>query len=205
MASQVGAEPPFPVSELTMTICYRGIPERIWSSEHSDHGRDMPQQWVMESADPRFVGSGGDIVNWNINITTMTGVSWGTYELLNDNAVDGWQGKWQGKLRPSDPLIIKDDGIPVWLFEGRGEGHGFGAYEGLQEHFEVHQTVSLYPTEAAALLEVPCVTGNTLDGQVYVMQNHIPLLSPVRPNNEQTVVAQGATCQRFRGKGFNPG
>jgi hypothetical protein len=175
-AGQARAEPKFPVSQLTMTICSRGIPEKMWFDEHkhTGHGRNMLQQWVMESSDLRFVGSGYDIVNWNLNLTTMNGVSWGDYELYNSNGVDGWIGKWQGKLSPITPPVYTADGMLIWLFEGRGEGHGFGRYKGLQEHFEVHQSVSVYPTVEEALDEALCVTGATLDGQVYVMQNDIP-------------------------------
>ena len=170
-AGQAGAEPKFPVSQLTMTICSRGAPEKMWSGDQTNHGRNMPQQWVMESSDPHFVGSGNDIVNWNINLLTMRGVSWGDYVLYNANGVDGWIGKWQGELYPTS--IIKADGMQIWLFDGRGQGHGFGQYQGLQEHFEVHQSVSVYPEDAVPD-EIPCVTGTTLDGQLYVMQNDIP-------------------------------
>jgi len=172
VSGQAVAKPQFPVSDLTMTICSRGAPEKMWFEEHTGHGRNMPQQWVMESSDPRFVGTGGDIVNWNINLSAMEGGSWGDYVLYNANGIDGWAGKWQGKLLPSS--IFGADGMTIWAFEGRGQGHGFGKYHGLQEHFDVHQSILVYPTVEAALQEVPCVTGATLDGQVYVMQNDIP-------------------------------
>jgi len=173
-AGQTTADPQFPISQLTMTICSRGVPAKIWSTDVTNHGRDMVQQWEMESDDPRFVGSGYDIVNWNINLMTMSGVSWGDYELRNANGLDGWIGKWQGQLQPTDPPVFGADGMTVWLFEGRGQGHGLGQYDGLQEHFDVHQSVTVYPTEEDALQHAPCVTGATLDGQVFVMRNEIP-------------------------------
>jgi hypothetical protein len=143
----------------------------MWFDEHTGHGRNMPQQWVMESSDPRFVGEGRDIVNWNLNFTTSKGVSWGDYELHSSNGVGGWIGKWQGELNPSS--IITADGMPIWLFDGRGVGHGTGNYHGLQEHFDVRQSVLVYPSISDIPEEIPCVTGATLDGQVYVMQNAI--------------------------------
>lgn len=173
-AGRTEAEPQFPISQLTMTICSREAPAKMWFTDNTGHGRNMPQHWLMESADPRFVGSGYDFVNWNINLRTMMGVSWGDYELRNANGIDGWAGKWQGQLHPTDPPIIGADGMTIWLFEGRGQGHGFGAYFGLQEHFDVHQTVTVYATADEALENAPCVTGATLDDQVFVMQNHIP-------------------------------
>ncbi len=172
-AGQAGADPQFPVSQLTLTICYRGAPEKMWFDEHTGHGRNLPHEWVMESADPRFVGNGHESVNWNINFTTLKGVSWGDYELNNANGIDGWSGRWQGELYPASPEIITADGMPVWLFDGRGQGHGFGEYHGLQEHFDVHQSVFVFPTLEDALEVVPCVTGGTIDGQVYVLQNAI--------------------------------
>ncbi|MGW8180541.1 MAG: hypothetical protein ACWGQW_17550, partial [bacterium] len=156
-AGQTEAEPQFPVSQLTMTICSREAPAKIWSTDDTSHGRDMFQLWQMESDDPRFVGSGHDIVNWNIDFASMKGVSWGDYGLLNSNGVGGWSGKWQGRLYPASPPIIGADGMNMWLFEGRGQGHGFGAYFGLQEHFDVHQSVTVYATAEEALQNAPCI------------------------------------------------
>lgn len=189
-AGQAGAEPPFPISQLTMTICERGAPEKMWFTEDTGHGRNMPQQWVMDSEDPRFVGTGYDIVNWNLNLVTNAGVSWGDYELLNSTGVDGWIGKWQGKLYPANPPVIGADGMGIWLFEGRGQGHGYGQYDGLQEHFDVHMSVSVYPNVAEALDHAPCVTGATLDGQVFVMTNHINAFVTGSPEQQEAAVCR---------------
>jgi hypothetical protein len=174
VTGQAQADPQFPLSQLTMTICVREAPAEMWFNQRTSHGRNMLQHWVMASSDPRFVGSGYDVVNWNINYVSMKGVSWGHYELRNSNGTDGWMGDWQGKLSPSNPPIVGADGMTIWLFEGRGQGQGFGEYEGLHEHFDVHQKVTVYPSTEDALEEVPCVTGTTIDGQVFVMQNIIP-------------------------------
>ncbi len=164
-------EPQFPVSRLTRTICFRGALEKMWFDDHTGHGRNMPQQWVMESSDLRFVGGGYDTVNWNLKFTTMKGVSWEDYELYNSNGIGGWIGKWLGELYPTSVMTV--DGMPIWLFDGRGQGHGIGKYHGLQEHFDVHQSVLVYTSVGDVPEDIPCVTGATLDGQVYVMQNDI--------------------------------
>ena len=166
---QSAAGPKFPVTETKQTICFRGLPDRIWLDEHTGHGRDMHQDMIAQSLDSRFAGEGHDTVNWNVNFTTMKGVSWGDFEIVNPKGV--WRGTWQGEITPAWPQVIGVDGVPIWLFDGRGVGHGFGEYHGLQKHITIHQSVFVYPTEEAALLEVPCVTGGTADGQVYVLQN----------------------------------
>jgi hypothetical protein len=167
------AKPKFPVSHLTQTICSRGAPEKMWFDEKTGHGRNMPQRFVMESSDPRFVGEGNDTVNWNVNFTTMKGVSWGDFDLYNSNGVDGWRGTWQGKIYPASPPVVTIDETPIWLFDGGGQGHGLGSYHGLQEKIEIHQSVFVYPSEADALEDVPCVTGATIGDQVYVLQNDV--------------------------------
>ena len=167
------AKPKFPVSHLTQTICSRGAPEKMWFDEKTGHGRNMPQRFVMKSSDPRFVGEGNDTVNWNVNFTTMKGDAWGDFELYNSNGVDGWRGTWQGKIYPASPPVVTIEEMPIWLFDGRGEDHGIGKYHGLQEHREIHQSVLVYPTVDDVPEEIPCVTGATIDGQVYVLQNDV--------------------------------
>jgi hypothetical protein len=149
----------------------------MWFDEHTSHGRNLPQQWVMQSSDSRFFGGGYDTVNWNLDFTTMKGVSWGDVEYYNANGIDGWIGKWLGKLHPSSTMTA--DG-PIWLFDGRGQARGLGKYQDLRIHNEIHQSVFVYSSEADALKDVPCVTGLTgnpsnLD-EVYVLQNDITAL-----------------------------
>lgn len=167
------AKPKFPVSHLTQTICSRGAPEKMWFDEKTGHGRNMPQRFVMESSDQRFVGEGNDTVNWNSNFTTMKGVAWGDFELYNSNGVDGWRGTWQGEISPASPEVVTAEGMPIWLFDGHGQGHGMGSYHGLQEKIEIHQSVFVYDKVDDVPEEIPCVTGATADGQVYVLQNDI--------------------------------
>lgn len=172
------AKPKTPISQLTQTICFRGIPEKKWFDEKTGHGRNMPQRFVMESSDSRFVGGGNDTVNWNVNFTTMKGVAWGDFESYNSNGIDGWRGTWQGELYPVSPPVVTAEGMPIWLFDGRGQGHGLGSYHGLQEKLEIHQSVLVYDTEAAALAEIPCETAtgktnNPNNQEVYVLQNDV--------------------------------
>jgi hypothetical protein len=167
------AKPKFPVSHLTQTICSRGAPEKMWFDEKTGHGRNMPEHIKSESSDMRFVGENLSTVNWNVNFTTMKGVSWGDFDLYNSNGVDGWRGTWQGKIYPASPPVVTIDEMPIWLFDGGGQGHGLGSYHGLQEHFDIHQSVFVYDKVDDVPEEIPCVTGETNDGQVYVLQNDV--------------------------------
>jgi hypothetical protein len=172
-AGQAGAEPQ--VSYMTETVCSRGVPESTLFNKHHAYGFNMPQTMKMRSSDPRFVGEGDQMVNWYLNFKTMKGASWGDVEYYNENGVDGWIGYWQGSLYPSTTMT--GDGMPIWLFDGRGQAYGLGKYQDLRIHTEIHQSVSVYSSEADALKEVPCVTGLTgnpsnLD-EVYVLQNDI--------------------------------
>lgn len=170
-AGQAGAESRFPVSYMTETICSRGAPETLRFEENYAYGLNMPQTIKMRSSDPRFVGDGDNMVNWYVNFRTMKGASWGDVEYYNSNGTDGWIGKWLGRLHPSSTMT--PDGMPIWLFDGRGQARGLGNYRGLRIFTEIHQSVLVYPTVDDVPVEIPCVTGETLDDQVYVLQNDI--------------------------------
>lgn len=101
----------------------------------------------------------------------------GDVEYYNANGTDGWIGKWLGRLHPSSTIA---DGMPIWLFDGRGQARGLGNYRGLRIFTEIRQSVFVYSSEAVALQEVPCVTGLTGNSsnpeEVYVLQNDITAL-----------------------------
>jgi hypothetical protein len=172
-ADQAGAEPNFPASKMTETICSRGAPETLRFEEKYAYGLNMPQTMKMSSSDPRFIGDGDNMVNWYVNFRTMKGASWGDVEYYNANGTDGWIGNWLGSLYPS--TTTTGDGMPIWLFDGHGQARGLGKYQGLRIHTEIHQSVFVYPSEPEALQEVPCVTGLTGNDlyEVYVLQNDI--------------------------------
>jgi hypothetical protein len=155
--------------ESTSTYCSLGTPERAWFADNTIHGRNEQYLAVMESVDPRFQATVEIWGNWNINLDTMKGRTWGEFDKTVSGLDGGWKGSWQGEMYMPLPPVIMANGNPLWLNNHRGNGHGYGSLKGLQEHYQAEVYVTVYDELPQ---DVPCVTGMTIDGKYFVLQQH---------------------------------
>jgi len=164
------ASPKFPVFTLTETFCSAGYAERSWFAGLTHHGRNATYTAVAVSDNPARVYDEIDTVNWDINLVTMKGVAWGTYEQTDTdaNSSDGWQGTWNSEMEFSS--VVMEGGVPLWLNKGKGEGHGTGSFFGMLVKFEYVQSVEVFDSEPSGY---PCVTGQTIDGDYFVLQQQV--------------------------------
>jgi hypothetical protein len=161
----------FPVFHSIETFCSAGAAERAWSADNTHHGRNALYTSIVDSDNPEVLYDGIAYANWNINIKTMQGVGWGTYKHTVLGSSDGWRGNWTAESHIAWPLVLMaPQGDPLWLNDGQGVGHGFGAFEGMQVKFEFHAFVNVFAEEPTGF---PCVTGQTIDGNYFVLQQEV--------------------------------
>jgi hypothetical protein len=133
---QIAAEPPFIEATQTQYICIVDLSAaKIWEKGNANHGRgrveltymvgDEEHQWMNG---PNYI----DEVNWNVNLKTNRGVSWGTFYHEMTATGGGFRGTWTGTIRNSG--VIGPLGMPVWLLDGHAVGQGEGALEGKVIH-----------------------------------------------------------------------
>lgn len=131
-AGQGQAEPAFIEATQTQYIClidYSGA--KMWESGNTSHGRGIVEkQYIIGGPDhPELTGPIYiDDVNWNINLKTMSGASWGTFYHEMPALGGAFTGTWNGKVRPSG--VIGPLGMPLWLMDGHAVGYGVGELEG---------------------------------------------------------------------------
>lgn len=77
---------------------------------------DAQHLYTDGTTDPRTSGDTHVVVNMVLDLSTLSGPVWGTWEIVNEQG--SWSGHWTGKL---------DNGV----MSIHGLAHGGGAYEGL--------------------------------------------------------------------------
>lgn len=139
VAGQAVAGPPFVefhAVEYQCLVDYSGAD--LWEVGKTAHGRNATQyNYVTSDDEPRVVGPATVIFNYNVNLTTGKGVSWGTFNHDVPAYGGGWVGTWNGNLYITP--VIGPFGTPIWLMDGRGVGHGQGAFAGMELRIELHQ------------------------------------------------------------------
>lgn len=166
--SKMAAGPDFPVFHSVETFCSAGVAERAWFADDTHHGRNALYTSVSDSDNPDLTYDDTVYVNWNLNLKTMQGVGFGTFEQYVPGSADGWKGIWNSEMYIAWPLVlIAPQGEPLWLNIGKGVGHGTGSFFGMQIKFEYEQTVTVFDEEPTGY---PCVTGETIDGKYFVLQ-----------------------------------
>ena len=162
------ASPEFPVFHVTETFCTAGEGGQTWFAGNTHHGRNVAYTSVVVADNPAGIYDAFDTVNWNINLNTMEGVAWGTYEQTLPDSSDGWQGTWNSEMYTSNVTI--ESGFPLWLNEGKGVGHGTGSFFGMQVKFVFEQFVYVFEEEPSGY---PCVTGQTIEGDYFVLEQQV--------------------------------
>lgn len=171
LSGNAAASPSFPVTQMVATYCSAGPAERSWFADNTHHGRNAIYTSIIESDYPELVYDGTAYPNWNINIKTMQGVGWGTFQNYIPGSSDGWIGIYNSEMHMAWPLVIMaPQEEPLWLNDGRVVGHGTGSFHGMQMKFEYHQHVMVFDEEPS---EYPCVTGQTIDGKYFVLQQEM--------------------------------
>ena len=144
---QAAAKPPGEYAEGTQWICildYDPSHTTIWEAGNTSHGRNG-HQWSYGGRDEQGYGPMLSTVNWNLNLITNEGVTWGTYQhdIFDEagNWIGAWLGTYTGRLSLSDPLAFDIFGNPVFLNTGKAVGYGTGAFAGMQQRIDSWQEV----------------------------------------------------------------
>jgi steroid delta-isomerase-like uncharacterized protein len=124
--------------EATQWLCimdYDPSHMKMWETENTGHGRNG-YQWSFGGREEEGYGPMLSIVNWDLNLNTNEGVTWGVWQhdIFDDtgNWLGAWIGTYAGKLTPADSGVVDIFGNPVYLAVGKTEAYGIGAFEGMQ-------------------------------------------------------------------------
>lgn len=102
------------------------LPGRQWVSDDGIlHVRGSMSTYTSTSDSVFYGGDLTIVVNYNLDLATMTGTMWGTSHLEVDDD-GGFDGTWTGKFTGTET---------VWV--GHGRSKGYGTFNGYQQRYDV--------------------------------------------------------------------
>lgn len=102
------------------------LPGRQWVSDDGIlHVRGSMSTYTSTSDSVFYGGDLTIVVNYNLDLATMTGTMWGTSHLEVDDD-GGFDGTWTGKFTGTET---------VWV--GHGRSKGYGTLNGYQQRYDV--------------------------------------------------------------------
>jgi len=98
---------------------------RMWISDDGVvHVRGSMSEYDARYGGEFYTGDASIVVNYNLDLNTMTGRLWGTNHIDVDGYDGGFEGRWVGWFTETG-------------WEGRGLSHGYGDLTGYQQRYSL--------------------------------------------------------------------